>query len=240
MKPSPSLLALLLCAPSFAAPFSLHNGQTSPSSEGWGLAGFGTYSETLAGGAAVLTTAGSPDLNRAGYSRISPINLDRDAGYIFTFDVRLASESHSTNDRAGLSILFIGDDLFGLELAFWTDEIWAQEVGFTHSATERALFDTTQRTTYTIAVQGTGYTVFTGSTPLISGSLKNYSGSGLPYSVTNFLFFGDDTTSASATSEWYGATVEEVPEPSTFLLLAAGLSLCANWQGRRHPGQRAG
>lgn len=52
--------------------------------------------------------------------------LDRQAGYTMQFEVGVLTESHSSDDRAGFSVLVIGDDLRAIELGFWTDEIWAQ------------------------------------------------------------------------------------------------------------------
>ena len=40
--------------------------------------------------------------------------------------LKLLSETHSTNDRAGLSLIVLSSDLRGIELGFWTNEIWAQ------------------------------------------------------------------------------------------------------------------
>lgn len=224
---------ILVLSPASALTLYDGSGGQSPSAQGWVLGGFGGYTEILDGGAAILTTAASPDLNRAGYSIISPFSLDRTAGYELTFDLQLDSEAHQSNDRAGLSVVIIGNDLEGIELGFWTGGIWAQNDGatkpprFTHG--EEASHDTTRRTAYRVVMSGGNYTVYAGSTLLMSGALRNYSPEGLPYTVPNFVFVGDDTTAANATMRFYSAGVSEVPEPGSLVLTGAGLL----WAARR-------
>jgi len=224
------LMLALALSPARALTLYDGSGGQSPTAQGWVLAGFGGYTETLSGGAAILTTAAPPNLNRAGYSIISPFTLDRGAGYQFTFDLQLDSEAHQSNDRAGLSLVIIGNDLEGIELGFWTGEIWAQNGGatkpprFTHG--EGVSYDTAQRTSYRLVVSGANYTLYAGNTFLLRGGLRDYSPEGAPYTAPNFVFVGDDTTSANATTRFYSAAVSEVPEPGTVLLTGAGL-LCA-------------
>ena len=184
--------------------------------------------ESVSGGATVLTTT-APE--RAGFSIFSPITLDRSSGYQVTFDLQLAAESHSSNDRAGLSVIVLGSDHMGIELGFWTplgspvNEVWAQNAGFTHG--EGAVFDTTQRTLYTLTVSGNSYDLTAGGTQLITGALRDYSGFGLPYTLPDFIFVGDDTFSADASTRFFAATVD-TPEPASFVLgglLVAGMVL---------------
>ncbi len=223
------LAALLFCAvaASPAATILLYDGSlnTTPGSQGWSLgalSGGGSYTESVTGGGTLLTTTG---YERAGYSRLSPLSLDRTFGYRFTFELQLDNESHSTADRAGLSLLVVGSDLHGLEIAFWNDQIWTQNDSplFTHG--ETAAFDTSARSLYTLTVQGDTYTFAAGSTTLLAGSLRDYSAGGLPYTVPNFVFVGDDTFSANAATRFYGATLTDVPEPITWASLASGLLL---------------
>lgn len=230
------LIALFIIAalsPLCAATVTLYDatGNQAPSAFGWTLAGFGSFTESIANDRATLTTAGTPDLNRAGYSRLTPFSLDRNTGYELTFDLRLLAESHQSNDRAGLSLTIIGNDLLGIELGFWTDRIWAQNEGATKpprfTQAESAAFDTTQRTIYRLLIRDSTYLLSAGNTTILTGALRNYSPEGLPYSVTNFLFVGDNSTSASATTEWYAATLSDIPEPSTALLCAAAVLLLA-------------
>ncbi|WP_180277818.1 PFE-CTERM domain-containing protein [Nostoc sp. 'Peltigera malacea cyanobiont' DB3992] len=57
-------------------------------------------------------------------------------------------------------------------------------------------------TTYNLNISGNNYTLTNRATPLLSGLLRDYTtatgfGSDV-YRTSNFLFFGDDTTSARA------------------------------------------
>ncbi|HEY9851284.1 MAG TPA: DUF4347 domain-containing protein [Leptolyngbyaceae cyanobacterium] len=124
-------------------------------------------------------------------------------------------------DRAGFSIIALSNsDAKGIELGFWQNEIWAQEDGttqanpsanpttsapgntnllFTHA--EGATFNTTSLIPYSLTVLGNNYTLSTGNTTILSGKLRDYtafSGFPDPYQTPNFIFLGDNTTSASA------------------------------------------
>jgi hypothetical protein len=219
---------ILFCAlaAAHAAPIVIYNGalNTVPNAQGWAYANAGTASNTAGGGAAILDTFGQ--VSRAGYGISSPIALDRNGGYRITFDLQLDAETHTNASRSGLSFIVIGNDLQGIEISLWTNgppstwtnEVWAQNVGFTHG--EGAAFDTTQRTVYTLLVGGSSYTLLAGGIPLISGALRTYSGA--PYNVPNFIFVGDDTFEGSATTRFFAATVD-TPEPATLLLGAFGI-----------------
>jgi hypothetical protein len=150
---------------------------------------------------------------QAGYSPkpgIVPI-LDRTQGFTLQFTIQLTSENHSNSDknndgiddRAGFSVIVLASDQQGIELGFWPDKIWAQAGGsngdgplFTQA--EGAALDTTITRSYALEVSGATYTLRSGNTMVLSGMLRNYSSSGVPYNVPNFVFLGDDTTSASA------------------------------------------
>ncbi|HLF90911.1 MAG TPA: hypothetical protein VI451_18355, partial [Anaerolineales bacterium] len=97
------------------------------------------------------------------------------------------------------------NDKKGVELAFWEDEIWAQNDSstgglFTHG--EGAAFDTTASLTdYQVMIVGDTYTVTAGTNVILTGAVRDYTdfaGTIDPYETPNFLFFGDDTTSAQA------------------------------------------
>jgi hypothetical protein len=68
----------------------------------------------------------------------------------------------------------------------------------------------------------------------LSGSLVDYTGQGLPYTTPNFVFFGDDTSRASANA-YLGPLVlaSTVPEPARAWLWLPGLLLLAGWLGAR-------
>jgi hypothetical protein len=225
-------------AASHALPAVLYDGTlgTSPTAQGWALgtvAVTGSAIETLiSGGVNLDTTSG---LIRSGYTILSPLPLDRTVSYNLTFDLQTVSESHSSNDRAGLSIVVIGNDLQGIELGFWAGDIWAQNVGFTHG--EDKAFNTTQRTLYSLGVSGATYTLSAGGNLLLSGALRDYTGGGFPYTVPNFLFVGDDTFSANASSNFFEASVAS-PEPAAGLLCLCGLIACVKLSFSRRSANR--
>jgi hypothetical protein len=212
----------------------LYNGAlgTTPDLQGW--LDFGTTPLISATQTAFpsLTHLNSPTLGAGGYSNYRsaaatlvnaafPV-LDRTIGFSLTFQLRINSESNSSDtngdglgDRAGFSLTALSSDRLGIELGFWTDEIWAQRGGtgstlFTHSPTERAFVSTTTGlVNYTLLMLGDQYFLSTDNQVLLQGALQDYTafssvGSGLPYNpytTSNFLFWGDNTSNGAASSD---------------------------------------
>jgi hypothetical protein len=153
-------------------------------------------SQSFANGATTLTTTLQIS-DKAGYFALSLPQLDRAAGYTVRFTVHVLEEIHNDNDRAGFSVIALSSDLKGIELGFWEDQVWAQSgPDFTRAETE-TLDTTAGLTAYELAIHGNSYTLSGGGATL-SGPLRDYSQKGAPYTLPNFLFLGDDTTSASA------------------------------------------
>ncbi len=150
-------------------------------------------SDTYAGWAASgATTAGFPI-------------LDRTEGFALDFTLQVEAESHDSNHRAGFSVIILTQDARGVELAFWENEIWAQSDDSTGELFRRGegiAFNTTAGLTeYQVTIAGDTYTLSANAQPILSGPLRDYSafdGFPDPYETPNFLFFGDDTTSAQA------------------------------------------
>ncbi len=150
------------------------------------------------------------DLGRVNLSHPRMPKLDRHTGYTVRFRLRVAEEHHTGNDRAGFSVLVVGDDLRAVELGFWTDAIWAQsgpnprnpdEPLFTHTV-ETSRVDTTELTRYELRVLGDSYFLFSGARRLLSGPLRDYSRHGHPvYRQANTIFLGDNTSRAAAVVE---------------------------------------
>lgn len=220
-----------------AAIVTLYDGTGLPAAQPWlayadnaFLTG-GTATQTpVAGGVNLVTD----DAISAGYGNYfgpalkNPIfpTLDRTKGFELTFSAQVLSENHNNPDRAGFSVILLGSDLRGIELAFWENEIWAQNApGFTHGA--GILIDTTVGRDYQLRIVGDDFTLLTGSSTPLTGSVQDYSASGLPYSLPNFLFFGDDTSSARAStvlgSIVLNSDLSAVPEPSTASMVLLGL-----------------
>ena len=186
--------------------------------------------------------------DKAGYFSMTPAahpgvgTLNSSVGFSVLFTVKLHSESHGTNtDRAGFSVIVIDSALKGVEVAFWTDEIWAYEIQvqpepdeplFLHSATEQAAFTTpTELTEYQLDFHGSTYSLSTGGNTLIEdGDLKDYTPhSNDVYKTPNLIFFGDDTSQAD--SEVSISRIELIPEPATTTVLLVGLA--AGMAGRK-------
>jgi hypothetical protein len=167
--------------------------------------------QTITNGGTLLDTM--PDTAiYAGYfglPEVVPV-LDRAAGFTVTFTATLLAETHNSPNRAGFSIIALADDeegtvaVQGIELGFWPGEIWAQDDDrqggtlFTHA--EGAAYDTGQLTRYDLAISADTYTLYANGAPLLSNRLRDYSnfnGFPDPYETPNFLFLGDDTSSAA-------------------------------------------
>ncbi len=166
----------------------------------------GSSVQSISNGVTTLDT--TLDINnQAGYSTLPPLKpgpvLDRAKGYTIRFTSQVITETHTSNNRAGFSVIALSSDLRGIEIGFWTDKIWAQEYKtgalFVHA--EEATYNTVAALTiYDLTILGDAYTLSVGNTKLLSGPLRNYSSSGLlAYNTANFIFLGDDTKEAKAT-----------------------------------------
>ncbi|BAZ42534.1 hypothetical protein NIES4101_85030 [Calothrix sp. NIES-4101] len=224
-------------APIIAAPgasFQLYNGSTTatPNSQGFIYQTLPYFPNgTVQTGNQLNTTAFIQDyVGYAAKAELMPV-LDRNAGYSIKFAVEILSENHSgagadkngdgKADRAGFSVTVIGNDLKGIELAFWENEIWAQNDGaaeptpgdltqtlFTHGeGTTISGFTTKVFKNYELKVIGNTYSLFREdyTTAILTGNLRDYTSFSTPaylpsnpYQTPNFLFFGDGTPTSSA------------------------------------------
>ncbi len=185
---------------------------TLPGEQGFAFIDFPAgATQTITNGGTLLDTMTDTAIY-AGYfglPEVVPV-LDRAAGFTVTFTATLLAETHNNPNRAGFSIIALADDnagtetAQGIELGFWAGEIWAQDDDrqggslFTHA--EGAAYDTAQRTRYDLVIITGTYTLYADGAPLFSNRLRDYSnfdGFPDPYETPNFLFFGDDTSSAA-------------------------------------------
>jgi len=171
-----------------------------PSQEGWVYGAYpGGAVQTLGADAVRLDTSIAAE-EQAGYARTTPIALDREAGFTILFTVRVERESHGSADRAGFSVIVLGHDQRGIELGFWTNAVFAQAdlPLFTHA--EEALCDTASAfVDYALTLGRDRYELRAGGQRLLEGPVRDYtafSGSPSPYETLDFVFLGDDTTSA--------------------------------------------
>lgn len=203
---------------------------TLPDAQGWSYASLPTgVVPTMDGSLAMLDTTANPVFH-AGYAQIVASGLNRTTGYSIFFDVQVLSESHSSVDRAGFSVIALSSDKWGIELGFWTDTVWAQDDVPLFTKAESAAFDTTAAvTSYRLDVLGGTYSLKSGGSEILTGSLRDYATAVAPllpdplyavYLQEDFLFFGDDTTSAQAKIGL--GYVAQISEPSTLVLLCVG------------------
>lgn len=205
---------------------------TSPVDQGLPYASipFQNYYST-AGGMTTLDTSADNAIY-AGFVTQSAQPLDRAAGYTVRFDVRVASSDFANASRAGFSVIALSSDGKGIELGFHSNTIFAQGDSPLFVRAEEAVFDTAAAMTrYDLEVLGDTYTLKANGVSRLTGALRDYSafaGPIDPYETPNFLFFGDDTTSARGRTEIsYIATV--VPEPAAL----SGLCLFGSVRRRR-------
>ncbi len=206
---------------------------STPNQQNWlAYAGVGGIQQTQKSGFTNLNTSLFGQQGSGGYSNYRasvptlvnaafPV-LNRATGYQLSLRLRLNSENHNGSDRngdgiadrAGLSLTAISSDRKGIELGFWTNEIWAQQgkdssMLFTHSPTERAFLSTQNWTDYTVLVLGDRYYLSANGTVVLQGALQDYStfnstASGLPYNpytTANLLALTDNSNSASSNSD---------------------------------------
>jgi hypothetical protein len=199
--------------------YTLYDGSlgTTPDQQGFiYLALAFAATQTLTTGGTILNTM--PITNeQAGYFNRpaqTPL-LDRTLGYTVNFTIRVISETHTgsdrnsdgIDDRAGFSVIVLSNDSKGIELGFWENQIWAQEDGvsqpplFTHA--EGITFTTTTASIpYHLAILSNTYTLSTSGVPILTGSLRDYTAfGGFPYTSANFIFLGDNTASARASTK---------------------------------------
>lgn len=227
MRLTVKAIVLLICLiSSNAQALDLYNRSlgTSPDQQGWlKFNTDGSSTPTTASNKTSFNTSAAQS-ERGGFSNynlIFPVNnvfpaLNRTIGYTVSLDMKVLAESHASNDRSGVGLIVLSSDLLGVELEFWANEIWVQSGSDFLHAEGAALNTTAANITYDLAVHGSTYDVFVNGniTPLLSGNLRNYSAFGLPYTLPNFVFLGDDTTSASGGFEFSRLSVA-VPEPAS-------------------------
>lgn len=146
--------------------------------------------------------------------------LDREQGYTIRFSVRIDTESHVSMHRAGFSIIVIGNDLKGIELGIWTNRVWAQNEVPLFTQGESASLETTgDMISYRLAILGSQYWLSANGTDVLTGVLRDYTAwdsgdSPLdPYEIPDFIFLGDDTSSASADFQLAYISASVWPDP---------------------------
>lgn len=178
---------------------------TLPAEQGWNYAALpGRATQTHTGGGVRLDTS-SLTAESAGYARVASPALDRLAGFNLAFTFQIANETHSRPERAGFSVIALGADRRGIELGFWRDEVFAQadQPLFTRGESAAVAFGDAPVEAI-LSIAGDEYRLYVNRAPILTGPLRDYTAfTGFPdvYETPNFLFLGDNTTSASAVVE---------------------------------------
>ena len=242
------ILTLVLCLAqsSFGALVLLYDGTGLPASQPWlGFAGLGGVAQQSSVVDGVRLQTDLPV--SAGYSNYLLPNVLKNAafptlnpslGFELAFSLAVTAENHTSNDRAGFSAIILGSDQKGIELGFWTNEIWAQASTPLFQHAEGVAIDTTVRRDYRIQVLNNSYTLFAGANALLTGSTRDYTTfASFPYTQSNFLFLGDDTSRGAADIALGKVTLQSditaVPEPSSLALLSCAFLLGKLWVRKR-------
>ena len=167
--------------------------------------------------------------------------LDSSTGFTLSFSMQLNSESHggSSSNRAGFSVILLDENNQGVELGFWENSIWSQsDTPLFQAKDEEVSFNTRAGLlTYDLTVFNGDYFLTQNDSVLLTGELKDYSaftggpfGSSIPYSLSNYLFLGDDTSSAEAIVTLGRISISDtplytVPAPLPMTLIGLGLLL---------------
>ena len=193
------IIAFLLAGVATSPAQLLYDGALGlPATQGWSYFATGG-TQTLTGGGAQLDTSAANNI-QGGYSLTSPTVLNHTNGFTLAFSARVIAEAHANNNRAGFSVILLSDDKHGIELAFWTNNIFAQSDSplFTHA--EETNFNTAAVfVDYALTLHATNYVLQANGTPILTGPIRDYTAfPGFPnvYLNPNFIFLGDDTTSA--------------------------------------------
>ncbi len=194
-----------------------------PNAQGW-LAYGSSLLATPRRSSAGTTLSSLPSLaGLAGFSNVAALvpslvnssfpSLDASAGFALNFRLNLLEEVHQLSTRAGFSAILLGEgpNPLGIELGFHRDAIFSLLGGSAplQSVGEWAGgLDLSRPIDFSLRILGQSYYLLADNRLLLSGSLQDYSDASVnpllpfnPYTVSNFLFLGDNTTSAGSRVE---------------------------------------
>ena len=87
-------------------------------------------------------------------------------------------------------------------------------------------YDTTAATNrYELSIFGQQYTLTANGTSVLTGPVRNYSSFGFPYTTANFIFLGDDTSSAAAQIDLARVSVSLFPHINSMSLITNSVLL---------------
>lgn len=175
---------------------------TLPTAQGWSFAALpGTARQTHTGSATRLDTR-LPWTEVAGYALQPNPPLDRHTGFNLFLRFHLLEAQSTRPERAGFSVIVLDTERRGIELGFGAGEVFAQHDQPLFTRGESADFPFLSGPVEAVlSIRGDRYTLFLHRRPALSGPLRDYTAfQGFPdvYETPNFLFVGDNTTSAAA------------------------------------------
>jgi len=189
---------------------------TLPTGQGWSFLAIPALAqETRVAGGAQLDTWALDGIS-AGWSRLSPVMLDRERGFLLSLELELLDEAHVSPNRAGFSLVVLGSDRKGIEIGFWTNRVWAQSdfPMFTQAeGAEVAVAGGRRRIGLTMT--GDDYTAWIDDAVVLRGPVRDYTpfvGPIDPYETPNFIFVGDNTGSARARVRLHRVQLSLAPE----------------------------
>ncbi len=212
-----------------------------------GLMGGGTQTSLGSGGTNLDTTLSNGIAagysNRVGNFTTNPFTpgafvnsafpvLDRNTGFTLQFNVAVLSEFRTNQNRAGFSVIALSSDAQGIELGFQDNgeggTIFAQNSNFTFG--ESVGFSISSPTIYDLTILGNTYTLSSGGSQLLTNNLRSYNAAAVfnPYQTPNFIFLGDDTSSAQASINLGAVSLTTTAVPFEFSPIL-GLGLIGVW-----------
>lgn len=149
-------------------------------------------------------------------------SLDPSRGFVFHFRLDLQEELHQVDNRAGFSVILLGDGPrpLGIELGFHRDAIFSLLGGATPLQVlgeQVGGLALNRPVDFSLRILDQSYYLLADNRLLLSGALQDYTAARVnpllpfnPYTLPNFLFLGDNTTSAGSRVELGSATLDQV------------------------------
>jgi hypothetical protein len=171
--------------------------------------------------------------------------LDPARGFALDFRLRILDELHTAANRAGFSAILqgLGTAPLGIELGFWRDRVASLLGGDAPLQTIGAWvggLDLSQSTAFSLRIADQTFYLMANDRLLLSGPVQDYSKAVVnpllpfnPYKLANFIFLGDNTTSAGAKVELGDMSLQQArPGANTAdLMLGTGAADALNGQG---------